>query len=253
MCVYFWVDTDKEKSQEAIQKVLDRIDDIFDRPDEYAPIMLTRLQNELARVGYYDWSTQQRLTELAKDQSRFKSVFFSNLEQEMKKIKQTGKAGLTDVVPIHTEMDSCRLMTFGMKGFDKTMLFNTRSEDMNNKPTWKGLVQTSRCIISANQYIETHTDLSDKKKKTQYLFWLPGHKRIYMAGIYRMEESIISRFTILTRQAVGTVEQIHERMPVILTEDQAVKWLEYGTKGFDRPIYEAAETNVEYEKYNRAG
>ena len=45
-----------------------------------------------------------------------------------------------------------------------------------------------------------------------------------MAGCYRKYEDG-DRFVILTTQANASMEQVHDRMPLILERDEAVCWL----------------------------
>jgi len=47
-----------------------------------------------------------------------------------------------------------------------------------------------------------------------------------LAGIWRMERGAhLPRFTILTRQAVGDMLEVHDRMPVIVPRELADAWL----------------------------
>jgi len=49
---------------------------------------------------------------------------------------------------------------------------------------------------------------------------------MYLAGCWRQEkESPFHNFVILTRQAVGNLEAIHDRMPVIIPQSQIRAWL----------------------------
>ena len=47
-----------------------------------------------------------------------------------------------------------------------------------------------------------------------------------LAGIWRMERgACLPRFTILTRQAVGDMLEIHDRMPVVVPRELVDTWL----------------------------
>ena len=48
---------------------------------------------------------------------------------------------------------------------------------------------------------------------------------IYMAGLYRIEHGTEPVFTILTREPAQNIAFIHDRMPVILSEDATCDWL----------------------------
>lgn len=213
MCVYYYVDSDKSKSENAIARILEIIDNAFDNPDPFIAKMAEQLKRELSVRGLYDSSSAERLKALLADFQYFKSETLKSLEKDPSLFKIESKVRIGDITPVMTDMNDIKMMKFGIIGFNNTTLFNTRSEDAESKPTWKGLMSRNRCVIPANQYIETHTDLVTKKK-TPYLFWTPEKNRFYMAGLWRQEESIFKKFTVLTRQAVGEIEKIHDRMPV---------------------------------------
>ena len=46
----------------------------------------------------------------------------------------------------------------------------------------------------------------------------------WLCGLYRMEEGVPC-FVVLTREAGDGIRFIHDRMPLILPEDAARKWL----------------------------
>jgi len=67
-----------------------------------------------------------------------------------------------------------------------------------------------------------------KAKKDKFLFRKPEEKILYMAGIistFRDESGDeYNAFVILTTAANECVEPIHDRMPVILTQDEIDLW-----------------------------
>ena len=46
----------------------------------------------------------------------------------------------------------------------------------------------------------------------------------YLCGLYRLEEGL-PVFTVLTRAPVGELAKIHDRMPLILKEENIEKWI----------------------------
>ncbi len=71
---------------------------------------------------------------------------------------------------------------------------------------------------------------TDKKKaKTPLRFVLPDSPAFGMAGLFSVWRDSagdkVSRFTILTREAVGAVAAIHHRMPLILRRADYGAWL----------------------------
>ena len=71
----------------------------------------------------------------------------------------------------------------------------------------------------------------DGKTKQKFLFNAPDSQMLYMAGISAsfttsaIPEPTLGRFVILTRQANDSIEDIHNRMPVILYKDEIKQWL----------------------------
>lgn len=77
-----------------------------------------------------------------------------------------------------------------------------------------------QCFINEN---EQH-----KIKKEKYVIQPEGAEITYLAGLYRFEEHRgiqVPMFTVITRAAVGTVSNIHDRMPLILSKDNLNEWI----------------------------
>ncbi|SEH59670.1 SOS response associated peptidase (SRAP) [Ruminococcus flavefaciens] len=55
----------------------------------------------------------------------------------------------------------------------------------------------------------------------------------------------VPMFSILTREAAGTVRDIHDRMPLILDKDNILDWIR--PDGDSSAIVEKALTNLVYE------
>jgi len=66
-----------------------------------------------------------------------------------------------------------------------------------------------RCVIPTSGYYEQDSG------KHKYFFQLPGEP-IYLAGIYDNIEGV-NRFVILTTVPHETVQDIHDRIPLILS------------------------------------
>ncbi len=107
----------------------------------------------------------------------------------------------------------------------KKSLINARSETVERLPTFKEAVRQSRCLIPASYYYEwmKHPDI---QRKIKNIMRDPKATTLYMAGIYRMESNPdVPSFVLLTRKAAKGIEEIHDRMPVILDRDQQGEWL----------------------------
>lgn len=103
---------------------------------------------------------------------------------------------------------------FGYKNpYKKSALFiNAKSETITEKPTFSRDFAGSRCVIPASGYFEW-------KGKEKYYF-RNETPLLLLAGICRQQE-----FVILTTAAAQNVYEIHDRMPLILTPQEARQWI----------------------------
>lgn len=120
-------------------------------------------------------------------------------------------------------------LKWGFKPFErfKYPLINIRSETIDEKAIYRHSLHSRRCIIFASGFYEWQ----DRGLHKQPFYIYPKMDKIWMfAGIYTAIKSRPNQaeFTtaILTKEAQEEVEHIHERMPVILSEDDAKIWLD---------------------------
>ena len=86
-------------------------------------------------------------------------------------------------------------------------------------------------------------------KKIKFAIQTEGSDVTYIAGLYRYEEHSgmqVPMFTVLTREAAGTVKDIHDRMPVIFGKGTLMDWIRLD--GNPSTIIEKALTNMVFEK-----
>jgi len=107
-------------------------------------------------------------------------------------------------------------------------LINTRSETITKKTAFKDSFKNKRCLIIASGFYEWEKRCKDK---IPMLFQLKSKKLFVFAGLYSRykdaDNKVIDSCTIITTHANELVRDIHDRMPVILTIDNAKKWLDY--------------------------
>ena len=60
--------------------------------------------------------------------------------------------------------------------------------------------------------------------KARFRFFREDAGLLWLAGIYR-EESGIRKFTILTRDAAGSMIPVHSRMPLIIEKEMIHDWV----------------------------
>ena len=105
----------------------------------------------------------------------------------------------------------------GIPGWRGGLMINARAETVCVKPMFRKSMAAQRCVIPASGYYEWDAG------KHKYFFQLPG-KPIYLAGIYDNIEGV-NCFVVLTTAPNETVQDIHDRMPLILTHEQVRPWL----------------------------
>ena len=85
------------------------------------------------------------------------------------------------------------------------------------------IAQTGRCLIPASGYFEWETR---EKQKIKYKLRPAKEGLFTFAGLYRSEAGADTPvFVILTAPAAGGISFIHERMPLILAQEQREAWL----------------------------
>jgi len=112
-------------------------------------------------------------------------------------------------------------------------VFNARSETAGERPMFRDGWTNRRCVLPASYFFEwgMPSDYSGEGpggKKIKYAIQPKGEAVTWLAGIYRFEESGGVRFpvfTILTKDAVGDMRAVHDRMPVMLKKERIPAWL----------------------------
>ncbi len=114
--------------------------------------------------------------------------------------------------------------------YDKTgkMFFINARNDSMTKPTWKKLIQEQRCLILADGFYEWQKQ-PKTKLKVPYRFELKNKQPFAFAGLWQYEEdnkgNKIPHSVIITTTPNKVVEDVHDRMPVILTPSSEKDWL----------------------------
>ena len=106
-----------------------------------------------------------------------------------------------------------------------TNLINARIETIQEKPSFKGLINTSRCIVIASGYYEWVQ--TDSGKQPYYIHG--EHDVLPIAGLWTRWKDIKS-FTIITKSANSSVSNIHHRMPLIIEKNLIESFLDHSIK-----------------------
>ncbi|KAL2641664.1 hypothetical protein R1flu_009251 [Riccia fluitans] len=111
---------------------------------------------------------------------------------------------------------------------DHYFMFNARSESVHLKPTFKRLLKGNRCVVPVEGFYEWKKD--GTKKQPYYIQFKDGRPLLF-AGLYDSwkdeQGNVLHTFTILTTRNSKALGWLHDRMPVILGDEAAVKsWLD---------------------------
>ncbi|WP_017796021.1 SOS response-associated peptidase [Oceanobacillus kimchii] len=105
-------------------------------------------------------------------------------------------------------------------------MINARSETVHEKPSFKRLLSSKRCLIIADSFYEWKKKL-DKKQPMR--IQLENKDVFAFAGLWdkwQGDEEPLFTCTILTRQANQDMQELHHRMPVILPKAREEEWIE---------------------------
>ena len=116
--------------------------------------------------------------------------------------------------------------------------FNARSEQAATKAMWRIPLDKARCIVPALGWYEwKEVERADPATgevttaKQPYYVHRPDRNPFAFAGLmsWRTVEGVnLYSCSIMTRDAIGPVSEIHNRMPVALPKDTEAAWLEPG-------------------------
>lgn len=112
----------------------------------------------------------------------------------------------------------------------RTKTYNARAESIFDKPSFRGSINTKRCIVPSTGFFDWR---HEGERKIPYFIYMKNEEIFSMAGIYSdwanpQTGEIIKTFSIITTEANDLMRYIHNtnfRMPVILHEEDEQKWL----------------------------
>ena len=116
-------------------------------------------------------------------------------------------------------------------------LINARLETIDEKVSFKKLIQLTRCVAVADGFYEWKRE---ERNKIPYYFLREDKKIIYIAGIYENDQ-----FCLVTEEANKNVLAIHRRQPVILNEKDVNRYLNIELNGSSF-LKECKKPNLEF-------
>lgn len=152
-----------------------------------------------------------------------------------------------------------KTMGWGIKfSAGSPLIFNSRLETILEKPYWKNLLKSSRCVVPMTGFYEWK---KEGTRKIPYRIYLPGQNIFFVPGLFlemkgdtaaslkkkdqKQDEELFPLETepekgaakgtgavkpfvyvsLITTTPNKFIEKIHHRMPVILNENEALEFL----------------------------
>lgn len=125
---------------------------------------------------------------------------------------------------------TCSLMHWGLiPHWAKTRnakykMINAKAETLSTRPAYRDAYKHRRCLIPASGFYEWHIETNGKQP---YYVHRKDDGLLAFAGLweYWEGEHIINSCTIITTEANSLIQSIHDRMPVIIEQNNYDKWL----------------------------
>jgi putative SOS response-associated peptidase YedK len=155
-------------------------------------------------------------------------------------LMSTFNAAPSQLLPVIVESEEgeriVRLMNWGLtprwasRGKPLPPPINARLETIDQKPMFKGLLPKQRCLVPNSGFFEWKATSGGKKQP--YFIHVKDEPLSAFAGLWDETKAESASpessgsFTIVTREAVGPMTELHHRMPVILARALEEDWLD---------------------------
>ena len=108
-------------------------------------------------------------------------------------------------------------------------MINARAETVGEKPAYRSAFKKRRCVVLADGYIEWKK--VDDGKQPYHITMNQGDLAFAMAGLWetwtdKSNGEVVESCTVITTDASPSLNEIHDRMPVILDREQFGFWLD---------------------------
>lgn len=139
-------------------------------------------------------------------------------------------------------------MTWGIqpKLLKKKRLINARIETLQQKPSFRNLLNTNRCLIICDGYYEWKRECVGSQP---YFIYRKSKKLILMAGLWTASnlnsKKDVQSCVIITKPAQLNISRVHHRMPLILNLSDGNTWLNSKDNSYDYSISDLSYSNIE--------
>jgi putative SOS response-associated peptidase YedK len=125
-------------------------------------------------------------------------------------------------------------------------MINARSETAAEKPSFRSALVKRRCIVPADGWYEWQ---GSPGKKTPFYFSAVNGEVMGLAGIYESwkqpDGQKLWSAAILTQEARSDFSYIHDRMPVLLTQEMQDVWITAPASPLDDVLNASATVSIQ--------
>lgn len=105
-------------------------------------------------------------------------------------------------------------------------IINARCESLRSKAAFKNSIRYRRCLIPASGFYEWE---KQGESRQPWYFSAADNSHLCMAGIWEIWHGEggeqVNSCAIITTHARGQIAGIHHRMPLLITRDKIIDWL----------------------------
>jgi putative SOS response-associated peptidase YedK len=113
-------------------------------------------------------------------------------------------------------------------------LINLRTDTVSNRPGFRRILETTRCLVPIDGFFEWQTE---EKAKRPHRYVMNSGEIFCLGALYGARSMQNGKtdytFTLMTTDANNLVGQIHDRMPVIVPRSHEAAWLNPRSKFSD--------------------
>jgi putative SOS response-associated peptidase YedK len=114
------------------------------------------------------------------------------------------------------------------------LLINARAETVGTSPAFRNSAKTKRCLIPMDGWYEWPPTGADKAPKTPFYMYGADGELLFMAGLWSTwrpkqaskDSAPLLSCTIITTDSAGPLADIHDRMPLTISERDWDRWLD---------------------------
>ena len=110
-------------------------------------------------------------------------------------------------------------------------LFNARAETVAEKPSFRSAFAKRPCVIPVDGFYEW--DHRPGRAKAAHYFHRGDAEPVLLAGLFEhwrdpANESVLATCTVITTTPNSDMDELHDRMPVVLARHDVDEWLDVG-------------------------